>query len=516
MTQESTETSDTASATSHAPRREAGVLLHPTSLPGPYGIGDLGGAARRFVDWLASAGLSLWQVLPLGPTDNNAPYMCWSALAGNPLLVDLVGLLDAGLLDEGDLAPAAGLPGPGDLVDYDAARAFKEPLLAKAARRLLAEPSHLLAGRYREMREREPWLLDAALFAVLKRRHGGVAWWDWPAELRDRDPAAIEAAKRDHAAAIEEEAVALFFFEHQWAELRSYCHDRGVRVLGDIPIYVDRNSADVWTHRDLFFLDELGLPTAVAGVPPDYFSELGQLWGNPLYRWERMAEDDYRWWRTRLGRTLAHADIVRIDHFRGLASYWEVPFGAQDARGGRWVKGPGLKFFEAIERHEGRLPLVAEDLGIIDDEVVALREAAGLPGMRVLQFAFGGGADNTHLPHHHTADSVVYPGTHDNDTTAGWWAASPPHVRSHVQRYLGVSGERVHWDLVRAAFASVGRTAVVPIQDVLGLGSEARMNNPAEAKGNWRFRLADDPFRDELAGRLRDLAELYDRLGKRA
>ena len=492
-------------------RREAGILLHPTSLPGPHGIGDLGGAARRFIDWLASAGLSLWQVLPLGPTDNDAPYMSWSALSGNPLLVDLVGLHDAGLLDAADLAAPQAL-GEGPLVDYAAARAFKEPRLARAARRLLAAPAHPLAARYRAMREREPWLLDAALFAVLKRRHGGIAWWDWPRPLRDRDPDAIDAAKRDLADAIEEEAVALFFFEHQWAELRAYCHARGVRVVGDIPIYVDRNSADVWTHRDLFFLDEQGLPTAVAGVPPDYFSELGQLWGNPLYRWERMAEDDFLWWRTRLARTLAHADIVRIDHFRGLASYWEIPFGAPDARSGRWVNGPGISFFQAIERHAGRLPLIAEDLGLIDDAVVELREAAFLPGMRVLQFAFGGGADNTHLPHHHTADSVVYPGTHDNDTTAGWWRASPPHVRAHVQRYLRVSGDEIHLDLVRATFASVGRTAIISVQDVLGLGSEARMNNPAEAKGNWRFRLSGDPLGAELAAELRELAGLYDRL----
>ncbi|WP_044235877.1 4-alpha-glucanotransferase [Chondromyces apiculatus] len=492
-------------------RREAGILLHPTSLPGPHGIGDLGGAARAFIDWLASSGLSLWQVLPLGPTDNDAPYMSWSALAGNPMLVDLVALRDAGLLDDGDLDAPREL-GEGPHVDYRAARAFKEPRLLKAAKRLLETPEHPLSGAYRALRDKEAWLFDAALFSVLKRQHGGVAWWDWPVPLRDREPSALEGAKKELADAIEAEAVTLFFFEHQWAELRRYCNDRGVRVVGDIPIYVDRNSADVWTHRDLFFLDEKGLPTGVAGVPPDYFSKLGQLWGNPLYRWERMAKDDFAWWRTRLGRCLTHADIVRIDHFRGLASYWEVPFGAPDARGGRWVKGPGIAFFQAIEKHEGRLPLIAEDLGMIDEPVVALRQEAKLPGMRVLQFAFGGGGDNTHLPHHHTEDSVVYPGTHDNDTTVGWWRSAEPHVRTHTQRYLSVSGDQIHWDLIRASFASVGRIAVVAMQDVLGLGAEARMNTPAEADGNWRFRLTGDPFRREHAGRLHEIGALYDRI----
>jgi 4-alpha-glucanotransferase len=307
-------------------------------------------------------------------------------------------------------------------------------------------------------------------------------------------------------------AVTLFLFEHQWAELRAYAHARGIHIVGDIPIYVDRDSCDVWSHRDLFFLDAQGLPTAVSGVPPDYFSKLGQLWGNPLYRWDRMADDDFLWWRARLMRTLAHADVVRIDHFRGLSSYWEVPFGAPDARGGRWVEGPGMAFFQAIERHAGKLPLIAEDLGLIDNAVVTLREEAGLPGMRVLQFAFGGGADNTHLPHNHTPNSIVYPGTHDNDTAVGWWQSAEPHVRAHAQRYLRTSGREIHWDLIHAAFASVARRAIVPMQDVLGRGGEARMNNPGERSGNWRWKLTGDPFRSDIAERLHDLAEMYGRI----
>ncbi|NUQ12624.1 MAG: 4-alpha-glucanotransferase, partial [Gemmatimonadaceae bacterium] len=356
------------------------------------------------------------------------------------------------------------------------------------------------------------WAADAALFAVLKRRRGGKAYWEWERPLRDRDPDAIAAAKKDLAAEIEEVAVTLFFFERQWAELRAYAHARGVRVIGDIPIYVDRDSCDVWSHPDLFHLDEDGVPTEVSGVPPDYFSELGQLWGNPIYRWDRMADDDYLWWRRRLARALAQTDIVRIDHFRAFAAYWSVPFGAPDARGGRWNDGPGLEFFEAIERHSGKLPLIAEDLGIIDGKVVELRDAAGLPGMRVLQFAFGGDAENTHLPHNHTVESVVYPGTHDNDTTLGFWRAAEPHVRTHIQRYLRVSGDDAAWDLIHSAFTSVGRIAIIPMQDVLSLGSEARMNNPAVTTGNWRWRLEGDPFRSDLAGRLRDLSWLYGRL----
>jgi 4-alpha-glucanotransferase len=490
-------------------RREGGILLHPTSLPGPHGMGDIGATARRFVDWLVSAGCSLWQVLPLGPTGNDCPYACWSALAGNPLLVDLVGLHQEGLLDEADIEPPT-FPA-GHLIDYDAVRAFKQPRLSRAARRLLADPSHPLTAEYRAFRERDAWALDAALFAILKRRRGGKAYWEWERPLRDRDPAAIAEARRELASEIEEVAVALFFFEHQWAALRAYCHARGVRVVGDIPIYVDRDSCDVWSHPDLFFLDEQGLPSEVSGVPPDYFSELGQLWGNPLYRWEKMADDDYLWWRRRLARALAHADIVRIDHFRALAEYWAVPFGAPDARGGRWVEGPSIGFFQAIERHAGKLPLIAEDLGLIDDKVLALREACALPGMRVLQFAFGGDASNTHLPHHHTALSVVYPGTHDNDTAVGWWRAAPAEVRAHAQRYLHTSGEDISWDLLRAAFASVGQFAIVPMQDVLSLGGEARMNNPGVIQGNWRWKLTGDPFRSDVAARLHDLAWLYGR-----
>jgi len=492
------------------PQRDAGILLHPTSLPGHHGMGDIGAIARMFIDWLESAGLGAWQVLPLNPTGNNCPYVCWSAFAGNPLLVDLTGLADDGLLDRADVV--TGLP-HGHLVDYEAVRAFKEPRLEKAAVKLLASPNHPLFAEYQAFRKAEAvWLDDATLFWVVKQKNGGKAWWDWQEKLRDRDPATLAAFQRDHAADIDMQAAIMFFFEHQWAKLRAYAKKRHIKIIGDLPIYVDRDSADVWSNRKLFQLNELGLPRDVSGVPPDYFSKLGQLWGNPLYDWDAMAKDDFRWWWARIQRVLAHTDIVRIDHFRAFAAYWAIPFGSPDARSGRWIEGPGMAFFDALKRHGGTLPLIAEDLGIIDDTVNALRKGAGLPGMRVLQFGFGAEAENTHLPHNHEPDNIVYPGTHDNDTVVGFFQAAEPRVRVHVQRYFRVNGHDIAWDFIHAAFASVAQTAMIPMQDVLALGSEARMNNPATVKGNWRFLLHGHVFRPELAARLRDFAELYGRL----
>ncbi len=477
-------------------------------------MGDLGRGARRFIDWLAAAGLGVWQVLPLNPTSNNSPYMCWSAFAGNPLLIDLEGLVQLGLLEGHALQDP---PPNGSLVDFDAVHAFKGPLLDRAADQLLQRHDHPLAEAFAKFRATETWAHDAAVFAALKKAHGGKPFWEWSNALRDREPAAIAAAEKEHQHAIERILATLFLFEHQWGELHAYARERGVTLMGDLPIYVDRDSADVWTHQDLFALGEGAVPQEVSGVPPDYFSEKGQLWGNPLYAWDAMAKDDYAWWRARLRRVLTHTDICRIDHFRAFAGYWAVPFGATDARGGRWRKGPGSAFFEAIRKHEGALPLVAEDLGIIDDEVTEIRKAAGLPSMRVLQFAFGGDAENPHLPHNHEADCVVYPATHDNDTMNGWWAATSQETRIHAGLYIGILLEHalrgdVAWDFVRAAMASVARIAVASAQDVLGLGTEHRMNNPATATDNWRFRLTNDPFTPELAKKVHDLCRLYGRL----
>lgn len=494
------------------PHRDAGILLHPTSLPGTHGMGDIGSIARHFIDWLEAAGLGAWQVLPLNPTGNNCPYVCWSAFAGNPLLVDLVGLAEHGLLEKDEILPGLS---HGHLIDYEAVHAYKEPRLERAARRLLANPKHPLFAEYQSFRKTEAsWADDAALFWVLKQKNAGKAWWDWEEKLRDRDPSTLAALRDVHAYDIDVQAAVLFFFEHQWAKLRAYAKKCNIKIIGDLPIYVDRDSVDVWSHRKLFQLNDAGIPYSVSGVPPDYFSKLGQLWGNPLYDWDAMAKDDFRWWWARIRRVLAHTDVVRIDHFRAFAAYWAIPHGSPDARKGKWVEGPGMAFFDALKRHGGELPLIAEDLGIIDDAVVALRKGAGLPGMRVLQFGFGADANNTHLPHNHEPDNVVYPGTHDNDTTVGFFRAADPHVRVHVQRYLRVNGHDIAWDFIHAAFASVAQTAIIPIQDVLALGSEARMNNPATIKGNWRFILQGNVFRPEIAARLRDFAELYGRLAK--
>lgn len=476
-------------------------------------MGDLGRSARRFVDWLASAGLELWQVLPLNPTSNNSPYMCWSAFAGNPLLLDLEGLVEVGLLSESEIGSP---PANGPLVDFEAVHAFKTPLIERAAERLATHAEHPLHAALVKFRAKETWAKDAALFWALKQAHQFKPFWEWSVALRDRDPAALAEAERAHKAAVDRTLASLFLFEHQWGELHAYAKDRGVKLMGDLPIYVDRDSADVWSNQHLFDLGEGAVPSEVSGVPPDYFSEKGQLWGNPLYAWDAMAKDGYAWWRARLRRVLTHTDICRIDHFRAFAGYWAVPFGAADARSGRWRKGPGSAFFEAIREHEGELALIAEDLGIIDDEVTLVRKKANLPSMRVLQFAFGGDAENPHLPHNHEADCVVYPATHDNDTMNGWWRAASHETRVHAGLYTGILLERamrgdVAWDFVRAAFASVARIAVVSAQDVLGLGSEARMNDPATSKDNWRFRLVTDPFTPELAKKVRELGKLYGR-----
>lgn len=498
--------------TAHDGARATGVLLHPTSLPGPHGVGDLGPAARAFIDWLASAGATVWQVLPLVPTGGGSPYSSWSAFAGNPDLIDLTGLVDDGLLRREDLRTAERPVGP---VDLPRARAARGPLLARAVSALLSSKS-ALARDLEAFRARETWAEDTALFAALKASQADKPWWQWPAELRDRDARPLAAARRELATEIDAGVALQFLFDRQWHALRAHAARAGVRLLGDMPIYVDGDSVDVWANRNLFELDAAGRPTRVAGVPPDAFSATGQHWGNPLYRWDRMAEDDFAWWRARLARALGLTDLVRIDHFRAFSAYWAIPAGAPDARAGEWVQGPGLALFRAFTKVAPTLPIVAEDLGIIDAPVRELRDGAGLPGMLVLQFAFGGGADNLYLPHNHVANAVVYTGTHDNDTTRGFWDKAPGHVADHVRHYFGVDGHDVVWDLIRAALASPARVAVVPAQDLLQLGTEARMNTPAVAEGNWAWRLRPGELRADVAGRLRFLSELYGRCPRRS
>jgi 4-alpha-glucanotransferase len=494
------------------PTREAGILLHPTSLPSRFGIGDLGPAADAFLDWAASAGLRIWQVLPLGPPGaHDSPYAGLSAFAGNPLLVSPEWLLEEGLL------PASALDGapafPGDRVDFAAVHAFKERVLRASfahARSVGASVTDA-AARFAASPAHASWLADWGLFAALRAAHGDSGWTAWPAELVAREDGALEAARKEHADEIAFHVYAQFLFFRQWERVKRAANARGISILGDLPIYAALDSADVWSQRRLFAVDAAGRPEAVAGVPPDDFNEDGQFWGHPLYRWDVLAEESFDWWIERVRANLRLADLVRFDHFRGFAGYWEVPAGAASAREGRWATGPGLMLFLAIRHALGDVPIVAEDLGEITEDVRALLAALGLPGMKVLQFGFGE-MDNEHLPHHHLPNAVVYPGTHDNDTAAGWYASQPDWAQERFRDYFGVDGKDPAGVLVRAAYASVADRAVVPLQDILALGPEARMNVPGRADGNWAWRAPKDAFRTEVAARLLHLAELTGRV----
>lgn len=490
--------------------RRAGILLHPTSLPGGHGIGDLGSTAFEFVDWLAAAGLSVWQMLPLGPTGpGHSPYAGWSVHAGNPLLIDLEPLWRAGLLKAAELQ---GAPANGDRVDYDGVASWKGALLDLAARRFSQATDHRWKADFEAYLERSKWLDDAGLFDAIRTEQDGRPWWLWPLPLRDRSGGAVARARRRLSDRLERFNIVQFFFDRQWEALRAYCRTQGVALFGDLPIYTAQDSADVWAARHLFQLDDHGRPLAVSGVPPDAFSATGQLWGNPLYHWPKHEQQGYRWWIARLRRIFELVDLVRIDHFRGFSGYWRVPADATDARAGSWQPGPGAPLFDALREALGPLPIVAEDLGIIDDGVVELLRATDLPGMRVLQFAFGGGSEDTHLPHNYRRHTVVYTGTHDNDTTLGWWNSAEDRVRHHLRTYLGVNGHDVVWDLIRVAMASVGHTAIVPAQDVLALDGSGRMNVPAVADGNWSWRLREGQLNADHAARMRGLCALYRRL----
>jgi 4-alpha-glucanotransferase len=483
-------------------------------LPGPFGVGDLGPEADRFLDWAASAGFTLWQVLPLGPTGaGNSPYGCGSAFAGNALLVSPDELVRERLLPSEALAGAPGFPDVG--AAFDRAIPWKDGALRLSFERFRAGAG---GGALRddfaafgEAPEQASWLPDWALFSAAKARSGGAPWWSWEAALAARKPAALARARRELAAEIEFQKFAQFLFFRHWARVKRTANDRGIVVMGDAPIYLSRDSADVWANRELFDLDKQGHPIAVSGVPPDYFSPTGQLWGNPLYRWDRMEEDGFSWWIARLSANLRLCDLLRIDHFRAFAAYWSVPAGETTALHGTWVRAPGAKLFAAAREALGGLPIVAEDLGVITPDVKALLETIGVPGMKVLQFAFYE-PDSDYLPHRHVPNAVVYTGTHDNDTARGWFAKLTPEEKARVRDYLGCDGSAIEWDLIRAAYTSVCDRAIVPIQDVLGLGSEARMNNPAQPGGNWRWRAPADAFRGDLAAWLRRLADLNARV----
>ena len=504
--------------------RQSGILLHPTSLPSRFGIGDFGPAAYQFADFLAGAGQKLWQVLPLNPTGyGDSPYQCFSAFAGNPLLIDLQKLQEQGFLAASDLAQLPHFSS--NQVDYGHVMQFKLQLLRQAADRFLAsaEPPERAAFNAFCRDNNDRWLNDYALFMACKGVHSGAMWSEWEPTIRRREPAALNDWSRRLAREIEAIKHSQFEFFKQWKALKAHCHDRGIHIIGDIPIYVAHDSSDVWAHPELFHLDSTGHPTVVAGVPPDYFSATGQLWGNPIYRWDVMADTGYRWWIERFRAAFQLFDVVRLDHFRGFEAFWEIPAGQPTAIQGRWVKGPGAALFLALQADLGELPIIAENLGVITPEVEALRKQFGFPGMSLLQFAFGTDPQGpTFRPHNYSRDLVAYTGGHDNDTTVGWWASSgagdstrtAEDIRKEhefARAYLGFQDEPINWVLIRAVLASVANVAMAPLQDVLGLGSEARMNLPGRVSGNWKWRYPSGALTKALQSRLKELANIYDR-----
>ena len=492
--------------------RASGILLHPTSLPSRGGIGDFGPSAYAFADFLAAARQGLWQVLPLGPLGfGDSPYSSTSAFAGNPLLISLERLADRGWIDYAQLGVLAGGAEP---VDYPAVFHQKLPLLFEAAHNFVRCAAPNARSRYENFcRENGWWLEDFVLFDGLRARFKLESWNRWPRELTHREPTALEKAHVEMLEELEVRRAVQFFFYEQWQALRAYCAQRSIRIVGDIAIFVNFDSADVWTHPDLFHLNSELDPEVVAGVPPDFFSKDGQRWGHPLYRWDVMREQGYAWWVDRMRWATHNFDYIRLDHFRGFSQYWEIPASESTAIHGRWVDGPKDDLFVKLREACGGLPFFAEDLGYITADVHALRERLKIPGMAVLQFGFGDVGAHTHLPHTFTTEKVVYTGTHDNDTLLGWWESwATEYERQQAEAYLGRCEEGIHWAMIRAASNSVASLSVVPLQDALGLGSEARMNVPSRERGNWRWRFDAELLRPELAKKFAALAEVCDRL----
>lgn len=504
--------------------RSSGILLHITSLPGRFGIGDLGPCAFEFADFLSEAGQKIWQVLPLNPTGyGDSPYQCFSAFAGNPLLLSLERFVDQGILTSYDLLNAPAFAEGS--VDYGSVITFKFSALRRATQVFFADASSSDRAAYDQFcKSCSSWLDDYALFMAAKDQHGGIMFTQWDSAICRRDPDALGSWAAKLSPEIRAYKYWQFEFFRQWDRLKTHCRGRGVRFMGDIPIYVSHDSADVWSHPDLFYLDAEGSPTVVSGVPPDYFSATGQLWGNPIYRWDVLASTGYQWWIERFRASLGLFDMVRLDHFRGFEAYWEVPAHENTAINGRWVKGPGEDFFSALQKTFGDLPIVAENLGVITPPVEKLRKQFGFPGMSLLQFAFGNDPQGPSFrPHNYHRDLVAYTGGHDNDTTVGWWNSSagigstrtPEDVlneHAFARAYLNFHDDsEINWVMIRAVIASVAETAIVPLQDVLGLGTEARMNLPASMSGNWKWRYRPGVLTKELSARLRLLASLYDR-----
>lgn len=493
--------------------RASGILLHPTSFPSRFGIGDLGPEAYRFIDFLVESGQQIWQILPLGPTGyGDSPYQCFSAIAGNPLLISFERLRDEGLLTDEDLNSLPELP---NRIDFGWVIHIKRPLLQTACDAFRTQATAEQQQAFEQFcQTKAEWLDDYALFMALKDTHGGASWHTWEPELVQRNPEVLAAARQTLADSIFFHQFVQFQFFQQWHALKDYANQAGIQILGDLPIYVAHDSAEVWARPEIFRIDEeTGLPELMAGVPPDYFSATGQLWGNPIYNWQRLQEQDFDWWVKRFQAMLDCVDLIRIDHFRGFEAYWAVPQGETTAINGEWLAAPGFSFFKHLQQVLGDLPIVAEDLGLITPEVEALRDEFGFPGMKILQFAFDSDFTNPYLPFQYERNSVVYTGTHDNDTTLGWFNKRSHEQQERVRQFLGcTSADGIHWDLIRLAMSSVSDLAVIQLQDILGLDTDARMNAPSQEMGNWNWRYWPEALTPELAGRLRYMTEMYGRL----
>lgn len=493
--------------------RSSGILFHPTSLPGKYGIGTLGKEAYAFIDFLKKSRQKLWQIFPLGPTGyGDSPYQSFSSFAGNPYLIDFDLLIEAHLLSEEDLRDVF-FGDNEEYIDYGAVYNQKYPLLRKAYENFKSSDNHEMRENLEHFkRENASWLNDYSLYISLKNHFNGLPWNEWAHDIKNREHGAMEHYKNELADDVEYHNFIQFLFFKQWGDVKRYANENGIKIIGDIPIFVAADSSDAWANPEIFLFDEERKPVKVAGVPPDYFSATGQLWGNPLYNWQKLKETNYSWWVERVRANLSTCDIIRIDHFRGFEAYWAVPYGDDTAINGQWEPGPGIDLFNAIKSQLGELPIIAEDLGLMTQGVIDLREATGFPGMKILGFAFDSGEENDYLPHTYTKNCVVYTGTHDNDTLIGWFQKAKEEDRQFARDYLNSrSDDEIHWDAIRGAWSSVASMAISPVQDFLGLGSEARINTPGVAAGNWQWRLKHGVLTDELAERIAKLTRVYSR-----
>ncbi len=492
-------------------QRSSGILLHPSSFPSLDGIGDLGPQAYYWIDFLKSSGCSIWQVLPLGPTGfGDSPYQSFSAFAGNPYLISSTIMLDEGLLTPEDLSDRPTFPD--NKIDYGAAIEWKLKIIDRAYQNFKNDPSELQEEFSNFRKHHAGWLSDYALFMAIKETQNGQSWLNWPELFRKRDPNTLREFSEKFHDLIEQHEFRQFIFFRQWLNLKKYANKKGITIIGDIPIFVSMDSADVWSNPELFYLDDTGRPTVVAGVPPDYFSPTGQLWGNPLYKWAEHERTNFDWWTKRIKSTLIMADLIRLDHFRGFCGYWEVPAGEPTAIKGRWVRGSGRAFLDHLKTKIGDLPIIAEDLGEITQDVVDLRDSFNLPGMKIFQFAFSDDARNLFLPHNYINNCISYTGTHDNDTSLGWYQTAPEKERDFIRRYLSTDGSDIAWKMIDCVWSSVAVYAIAPLQDFLALGSDARMNFPGRAQGNWCYRFKSTDLTPDLAHRILDLNKLYNRI----